>query len=64
VVTVACQSQAVQLLSASPNNGYQMRVESEGPTVVRVEFVSSGGGSQIDANCLTGRPQGNIYNDE
>jgi hypothetical protein len=64
VATVACQNEAIQLLSASPNNGYEMRVDSAGPTNVRVEFASSQAESEITATCVNSKPSATVYNDE
>jgi hypothetical protein len=61
---VACQGQNAELLSASPNNGYQMRVDNEGPSQVRVEFIGAAAQSEISATCVSGRPWVAVYNDE
>jgi hypothetical protein len=63
VVTVSCNGTAIELLSATPTNGYSINVDSSGPVEVRVHFSSSQSESMITANCQTGTPVGQVYED-
>jgi hypothetical protein len=55
VTTVACSNQGAQLLSVSPNNGYQMRIDDQGPPEVRVEFIGPTAQTEISVTCVSGK---------
>jgi hypothetical protein len=55
-VSVACTGpNAVALLSAVPVSGWNLDVESKGPSQVRVDFDSEGEESEIEVVCQDGR---------
>ena len=55
-ITVRCSGEQVELLSASPSDGYRGDVGSAGPAQVSVTFLSRDWSYQIDARCSGGRP--------
>ena len=56
IITVRCTGGTIELLSASPSDGYRGDVQSAGPTRVSVTFLSRDWSFQIDARCSGGRP--------
>ena len=52
VATVACDGFLIQLVSATPNNGYAVNVVSGGPYYVEVHFVGRGQDAPLWAFCL------------
>ena len=62
VATVTCDGQSVSF-SASPNNGYQMRIDDPGPVSIHIEFVAGENNSEISATCVNGKPSGTVNND-
>ncbi len=56
VVTVACRNSFfIELVSATPNNGYSVNVVTGGPYFVEVHFVRAGRDEPVWAYCL-GQP--------
>ena len=53
----------VELVSASPNAGFQMDIKNEGPEEVDVEFESDDHESRIRARCADGQPRPEITED-
>jgi len=55
-VTVVCRNSfSIDLVSATPNNGYAVNVVTAGPYYVEVHFVRAGRDAPVWAYCL-GRP--------
>jgi hypothetical protein len=54
--TVRCTGDEISLVSAAPANGYQVKVDNDGPKMVTVSFSGSGGEYQISAACQNGSP--------
>lgn len=55
VVTVACTGFVIELVSATPNNGWAVDVVTAGPFYVEVHFVGAGRDDPLWAFCL-GQP--------
>lgn len=55
-ITVACDGDAVGLVSAAPADGYQVVVDKAGPDRVDVSFRGEEDGSRILAHCEEGTP--------
>lgn len=53
-----CAGDIVTLLSASPADGYQMYVTSDGPRQAQVYFVNPQYQDSITATCVNGQPSG------
>jgi len=60
ILTVACTGPSISLESATPSDGYQLRVDRSGPDRVEVRFESDGGGSRVEVTCVGGRPSAQI----
>ncbi len=56
-VSAACTGQTISLLSASPADGWRVKIESRGPDRVKVEFVSGERESSVSGTCVDGVPQ-------
>lgn len=54
--TVSCTGDEIRLVSAAPANGYQVKVDSDGPKMVTVSFSGNGTEYQISAACQNGSP--------
>jgi len=55
-VTVVCRNSFfIDIVSATPNNGYAVNVVTAGPYYVEVHFVRAGRDAPVWAYCL-GRP--------
>jgi hypothetical protein len=54
--TVRCTGDEINLVSAAPANGYQVKVDNGGPKMVTVSFSGNGAESQISAACQNGSP--------
>jgi hypothetical protein len=54
--TVRCAGDDVTLATYAPNPGYQVEIESAGPTELEIKFEEAGGDhrSKLDARCTTG----------
>jgi len=52
VATVACSGVLIELVSASPTNGWAVSVVSGGPYYVEVHFIRGGQDTPIWAFCL------------
>lgn len=57
VVSVACSNQVITLRSASPADGWRVRIESRGPDRVKVEFVAAEREISVSGVCVAGVPQ-------
>jgi hypothetical protein len=57
VVSVACTSQAISLLSASPADGWRVKIENRGPDRVKLEFSSGETDTKVGGTCVSGVPQ-------
>jgi hypothetical protein len=54
--TVSCQGSTISLVTATPNDGYALTVQSAGPSIVVVVFDGGRRSSTIRARCSYGRP--------
>ena len=54
--TVRCSAGGIELVSASPADGYRGVVEADGPTRVAIVFLGRSWSYEIDARCADGRP--------
>lgn len=57
VVSVACTSQTISLLSASPADGWRVKIESRGPDRISLEFTSGEKETKVGGTCVAGVPQ-------
>ena len=55
-ITVRCTSAGIELVSASPSDGYRGEVGSAGPNSVSITFVARSWSYRIDARCSGGVP--------
>ena len=55
ILTVRCTGDAVELLSASPSDGYRGDVQDAGPNRVSVTFLGRDSSFQIEVRCPGGR---------
>jgi hypothetical protein len=56
-VSASCTGQTISLLSASPADGWRVKIESRGPDRVKVEFVSGERETSVSGTCVAGVPQ-------
>jgi hypothetical protein len=57
VVSVACTAETISLLSASPADGWRVRIESGGPDRVKLDFTSGEKETKVGGSCVAGVPQ-------
>jgi hypothetical protein len=55
-VLARCTGSAIQLVYATPADGWTVRVEEAGPSAVHVHFRSADGEDELAAVCSSGRP--------
>ena len=60
ILSVACTGASIALESATPDDGYRLRVDRTGPDRVEVRFESDDGGSRAEVRCVDGRPSPDI----
>ncbi len=56
-VSVACTGQVISLLSASPADGWRVKIEDRGPERVKVEYVAGEKETSVSGTCVAGVPQ-------
>ncbi len=56
VVTASCTGTTAALVSASPQPGYRVEVDDNGPARVRVRFESGARTSDVRVTCPAGQP--------
>jgi hypothetical protein len=55
-LTVQCQGSSINLVSASPANGYTLTVHSSGPTSVGLDFTKQYQSWSVHVTCQNGQP--------
>ena len=66
VVTARCEGRAISLVSASPSNGWAIKVDKSGPREVRVEFETGGDDelrTRVRGRCAVGAPRFEVDTD-
>ncbi|MGV8850405.1 MAG: hypothetical protein ACOH16_12785 [Propionibacteriaceae bacterium] len=63
VTSVACTGQVISLLSASPKDGWRVKIEGRGPDQVKLEFVTGEREVKLTATCVGGLPSQTIVED-
>lgn len=64
VASAACTGQVISLLSASPADGWRVKIESRGPDRVKLEFTSGGREVKLTATCVGGMPSQTTTEDD
>lgn len=56
VASVACTGQVISLISASPQDGWRVKIESSGPDRIKLEFKTGEREVKLTATCVGGVP--------
>lgn len=65
-LTVSCSGSRVELVSASPSDGWRVEIGSRGPEEVEVEFKQGGEGAEthVKSRCSGGEPRFDMESDD
>ena len=63
-VSVSCQAAAISLVYASPQDGWRVEIEKQGPATVEVDLAREGQGTKLNAICVNGIPQETVEANE
>lgn len=63
-LSVRCTGSRIELLYATPADGWTVRVEESGPEEVHVKFRSARDENELEARCVSGRPSLDSETDE
>jgi len=63
VVTMRCDGNAASLVSATPAQGYTVRVSDAGPEQIEVAFTSPSHDSEFHGLCVNGQPAAQVTDD-